>query len=476
MGMKRTAILQIGTEKTGTTTLQTFLAANRERLAARGYCYPRFCGEINHTGLAAFAMEAERMDPLRRAFGVHVPNDVAGMRQRLSEAAEAELANGSLAIFCSEHCHSRLISKGEVERLRAFLSQFFDEIRISVYLRRQDHLALSLYSTMLKSGGIPKKLLPDPLAEDPYYNYDRFLALWEDVFGPKNVSVRLFERDALVGGSVVSDFLSTSSLGALSEFVSVPNENGSISATAQEFLRLVNPYLVGPKDAPSDALRGPIVAALSRFAPGPGAKPDRSAARAFYETYRASNSAVAARHFPDRDTLFDENFDTYSANGDDCSADPQDFGKLTAALLIEQRNEIDRLEAEIAIREAALHWRDDRPEAAVAKLQSALSRFPGHAGLHRSLGEYLLRLDQPKESLLSARRACGLSPDHWEFQHFLGIVLAANGEAGCAVDAQRRALQLNPGYQGAEAALARAMAATGAGSENQGQINPVSNH
>ena len=38
--MGRRAILQIGTEKTGTTTLQHFLAANRGPLARRGFLYP----------------------------------------------------------------------------------------------------------------------------------------------------------------------------------------------------------------------------------------------------------------------------------------------------------------------------------------------------------------------------------------------------------------------------------------------------
>ena len=76
------------------------------------------------------------------------------MRARLRAAAAAELSGGATAIFCSEHCHSRLTSPSEVDTLRDFLGGFFDDVRVGVYLRRQDQVALSLYSTRLKSGDV----------------------------------------------------------------------------------------------------------------------------------------------------------------------------------------------------------------------------------------------------------------------------------------------------------------------------------
>ena len=67
--MSRRAILQIGTEKTGSTTLQHFLAANRASLQANGFVYPEFCGAINHTGLAAYALAPAKRDAIREPFG-----------------------------------------------------------------------------------------------------------------------------------------------------------------------------------------------------------------------------------------------------------------------------------------------------------------------------------------------------------------------------------------------------------------------
>nr|MBA3326009.1 hypothetical protein [Paracoccaceae bacterium] len=158
--MLRRAILQIGTEKTGTTTLQQFLALNRDILAQRGYRYPRFCGERNHTGLAAYALDPAKTDTIREPFGARSAAEVPAMRTRMQRAAQAELGDAATAIFCSEHCHSRLTSPSEVATLRAFLAEFFDDVQVCVYLRRQDHVALSLYSTSLKSGGVSPCLLP----------------------------------------------------------------------------------------------------------------------------------------------------------------------------------------------------------------------------------------------------------------------------------------------------------------------------
>ena len=453
--MTRKAILQIGTEKTGTTTLQTFLAANRDRLAERGFLYPRFCGDLNHTGLAAYAMDADRTDGLKAAFGGETREAVPQMRARLRRLAEAELPGGGTAIFCNEHCHSRLVSPQEVRRLRDFLSEFFDEIEISVYLRRQDRVALSLYSTSLKSGCTPQQVLAKATADSLYYNYDRFLGLWEEVFGAEAISVRLFEPELLTNGSVVDDFLASWGLGEIGDYRSVPNENGSISVAAQEFLREVNPHLATQTGRHGERLRGIVVSALERGHAGRGARPARAEARAFYERFRGANERVAARYFPGRDPLFSEDFSGYPEWADSRETEAGATVGIAAELLSAAASRIDALEAEISIREAAIAWRDDR-EAALARVRAALSRFPEHSGLHRTLGEYLLRLERPTAAVAAAEAACARAPDNWEYRHFLGIARAAAGDDAGAAAAQQEALHFNPAHKGAQVALAAA--------------------
>ena len=135
--MGRSAILLIGTEKTGTTTLQHFLAANREVLRWRGFVYPSFCGPSTTPGSPPTRSTRGGAIRMREALGVRGPSGRGADARAAAAAAAAELAGDATAIFCSEHCHSRLKTPEEMATLRDFLGGFFDDIRVGVYLRRR---------------------------------------------------------------------------------------------------------------------------------------------------------------------------------------------------------------------------------------------------------------------------------------------------------------------------------------------------
>ncbi len=444
--MTRRCILQIGTEKTGTTTLQGFLARNRERLQARGFRYPSFPGRLNHTGLAAYAMDDARRDPLRGAFGVHSDSALTEFRTRFERQAEAELAGPGITVFCSEHCHSRLTSPAEVRRLARLLGPHFDRIDVSIYLRRQDQVAVSLYSTRLKSGGTGTDILPRTDARDPYFNYDLSLAMWEEVFGLPHVHVRLFDRAALVAGDVVSDFLAAWGLGAPTDYLPVGNSNESINAEAQDFLRRVNASLEILPGLPREAVQGPLADRLARHFAGRGPRPARSEVEAFYARYRDANEAVRRRHFPARATLFDEGFDAYPETADRVAFGAAEMARIAARLHSVQTREIRRLEAEIRIRDGRLAWERGEHEAALGFFRRAVAHLPDHAEASRTLAEFLYRLERSGEAAGHARRATELRPDNHEYWHFLGVTLRAAGDLDGAIAAQERALQIAPDH------------------------------
>ncbi len=457
--MSRRAILQIGTEKTGTTTLQHFLATNRAQLARAGYLYPRFCGALNHTGLAAFALDPAKRDAIRTGFGAAEPADVPALRERMRRAAAAELAGGGTTLFCSEHCHSRLTSPAELATLRGLLAAFFDDVQVSVYLRRQDAVALSLYSTRLKSGSVDRDILPRTAPTDPYFNYDRSLTLWEDAFGRANVHVRLFDRRTLVGGGIVPDFLEAWGLGRPEDYAAVPDQNESILPVAQEFLRRVNAHLRPISGLPPEEVRGPLAASLARLYPGRGARPARAEAEAFYAMFRVSNAAVRDRHFPDRATLFDDDFSAYPETADPTNIDLDDAAAVAARLHAAAVRETRRLEAEIAIRDARLAWARDQAGEAERALRRALEWGRDHPEAHRAMAEHMLRQDRLDEACAAARQAAELKPAAHEYWHFLGVVLRRAGRFGEAEAAQLRALEVRPGYDAASRELAQILAA-----------------
>src|SRR5437588_5600820 len=154
--------LHIGCEKTGTTSIQKFLRANRELLARAGILFPRAPGEENQMGLAVAAQS--EFGPLRRKiFKLRSWPEVDAFREKLGRGLEQELTGSAFrrAIMSGEHCSSRLVSPAEVEWLRDFLRQFFDDITVVVYIRRQDEFLLSTYSTDIKGGAVHRLRVPE---------------------------------------------------------------------------------------------------------------------------------------------------------------------------------------------------------------------------------------------------------------------------------------------------------------------------
>ncbi|MDZ7839283.1 MAG: hypothetical protein U5R46_00460 [Gammaproteobacteria bacterium] len=208
------AILHIGTEKTGTTTIQQFLAKNRSQLLKKGVLVPASAENKyhNHIKLVAYARADDRQDNLRRSLGIENERDLERFRYRFRSELEREIKtagrNAQTVVLSSEHCHSRLTSAAEVERLVDLLRPLVEDLAIVVYLRRQDKMAVSLYSTYLKLGGTGKEVFPKTATEShSYYNLDGLLDRWARVCGEPSIIPRIYEPVELKEGDTVRDFL-----------------------------------------------------------------------------------------------------------------------------------------------------------------------------------------------------------------------------------------------------------------------------
>lgn len=223
---------------------------------------------------------------------------------------------------------------------------------------------------------------------------------------------------------------------------------------AQDFLRRVNGHLPSLPGVPADEVRGPLAARLAALLPGRGARPARQEARAFYDRFAVANEAVRARHFPAAPSLFDEDFSDYPEVADKRAFDAEDIAAVAALLHGTALREHRRLEAEIALRDARLHWQREETEAALGALRRALRWTPENADAQRTLAEYLLRLDRLEEALAAATAAVERRPSSFEYWHFLGIVRRRLGDLDGAADAQTETLARAPDHAGARTELA----------------------
>ncbi len=305
--MTRSAVVHIGTEKTGTTTIQHFLRLNRARLAEQGIGVPETLGPITHTWLATFA----ELGPPGEDDGEAVSDAVKSERRKQFEDEMAALPAGiARVMFSSEHLHRRLETLAEVRRLRDLLAAHFDAIRIVVYLRRQDRLAASLYSTKIRYGAswdLP--VLPGKRMRDShYYNYRVLLEKYIEVFGRANVAVRIFEKPRLADGDVLRDYCQVAGID-FDQAAAPDVKNPSLSAAALMVLGTLNER--APKRG-EVLIKEHFIRILEQHFTSSQQIAPRQEAVKFAGWFRDSNAWVRETFFPElAEGLFDEDFSAY---------------------------------------------------------------------------------------------------------------------------------------------------------------------
>lgn len=328
MSTYRRAVIHIGTEKTGTTTIQRVCAERRAELRQAGFHYATSPGvnwdrwQSNHYALAMHAIgeENDRSRELYALFGKG--SDTPRVMQEFDESFSAEMAwlpaECGTVIFSSEFCHSRMVSSDEIARLKGFLDQYFSEYEIIIYLRRQDRVAASHYTTRLKNGEAPSRMIPRPQEVDyAYYDYHGVLDRWASVFGEAALRPRIFSPSHLHDRDLIADFSLVAGIPGDVLPRGERRENASLSTAAQAFLLRLNRYI---RERFGDAVEEPAFRArwravlwglserLNLQVPGPSALPPRSTAEWFVGLFAASNEALRARWFPQQESLFDLEF------------------------------------------------------------------------------------------------------------------------------------------------------------------------
>jgi len=239
--MKRKAILHIGCEKTGSTSIQNFLYLNRNDLLVKHGClYPVSLGKRNHTKLGIYTCNDDKGLVRFLSKGQTLRDFRKNLESEFTEEVKNTSAN--TIIISNEWLHPRVKSKEEFNRLLGLFENLFSEVKVILYVRQQDKLALSLYSTSLKSGNY--KPFRFPVVNDrtdlPYfYDFNAIYGNWVSAFGRGNVYVRVFDRDALVKSDVVMDFLELLDV-PKNGLMFTPEENLSLSNTGVFVMRLWN--------------------------------------------------------------------------------------------------------------------------------------------------------------------------------------------------------------------------------------------
>lgn len=297
-------IIHAGTHKTGTSSIQRFLFENRVKLQKIGYKY--------------FCVSPDGYEPPTGNMSSWILVD--GEREKLS----AFVLPGLAKKLYEESLGTTIISAEGFSWIRQpkilagftnELKQYFGEIKVVFYIRRQDMLAVSHYqqgSKYLNSpaskfyGNSPVALPPYQEYFNSYYSYFEKIGMWGSLLGEENMVIRVFEKELLFGNSVIHDFLNQFGIGI------EPYDVRLNESTGRE-MTLISHMMTELRISPA---RQKLVKEYLNN--GEKLLPSVSEAREFYEHFRESNIRLNSHYkISGKVDLFHDDFSMYPEVGND---------------------------------------------------------------------------------------------------------------------------------------------------------------
>lgn len=242
--MSADVVLHIGSDKTGTTSIQQFLRRNRAALAGQGILYPRAPGDVRHIELGLYARPDEVL-PESRLWRRGDYSTPEAFRRRLRRRLLREVREaGASTVVLSDEALYRMPAES-IGRLRGLIDELARQVRVVVYLRRQDDHLVSRYQQAVKLGEVLDLDAWSRRDLSSVYDYWSRLAEWQQAWQPAAISVRPFERGRFPEGSLTQDFLDAAGIDIrAAELRSTTVRNESLGVEAVELLRVLNLYQV----------------------------------------------------------------------------------------------------------------------------------------------------------------------------------------------------------------------------------------
>ena len=307
------AIVHIGTEKTGTTSIQRYLYQNRTKLKGAGFHFLQCAGKKNNQALPAYCLDEYRPDDYFRDRGIQTLEQRREFKRLFIKSFDSEIRglpdHVTTVIMSSEHFHSRIRTEAELDNLSKLLTPYFDEIKIVCYLREQLTTCKSYYSTHLKSGGTDSfsEFLERCRPENTYFNYQEMLANWERGFGFYCLDVSLFLQEQFLHGDLLDDFtakIDTALVGKLDKPGKVDNE--SLSPFGQALARAVNIIFPRSTVMPDEGvMRDRCKKIIMERLSGRGQLPSVESRTSIYDSFIESNAIIQQKFFPEVHPLFE---------------------------------------------------------------------------------------------------------------------------------------------------------------------------
>ncbi|ABG53420.1 hypothetical protein Tery_4433 [Trichodesmium erythraeum IMS101] len=296
--MKKILYIHIGTGKTGTSSIQNFLSENQKNGRLSKHFNTRYCfsGRPNiHNILLCknYQRGNEKTQEL-------IDAKIRELRKEIYQSSE------QLFIISSEYFPGN--TQDEIHELVNTVSDIC-QVKIIVYLRRQDDFLWSWYTQLVKTTNIFLDIykLKDKLYKGPQqvFNYETSLRKWENIVGKENILVNIYDRNNFKENSIYFDFIHNLNIDLDLKKMIVPEEvNLSLQCEQICLIRTLIPYVSEWNDEQLKMLQKPLnipfLYTKSLLSP--------RERKEILNDFRQHNEFVARRYL-NQENLFDENIE-----------------------------------------------------------------------------------------------------------------------------------------------------------------------
>ena len=226
---KKKFILHIGTNKTGTTAIQSFLYNNSQQLRNFGFHYPDFGIHNNgHHNLARLLKGAKL--------------DLLNIKPNWQDKFKSELKKNDKTIISSELFHTFENPKN--------LYKFFprDETLVILYIR--EHLAylMSWYQQAVQLRNITCSFKEYIDFHYCQLDYDNLISKWVAAYGRANVKIEVFDKNNFKNNNIIEDFCEKLGIPFNSTKPLKKVSNKSIAGNLLFFKLLINNFIEDDND------------------------------------------------------------------------------------------------------------------------------------------------------------------------------------------------------------------------------------
>lgn len=184
-----TIVIHIGLHKTGTSSIQKFLHVNQEALLEQGILYPEAGRRKEENGrqhkhhlFLAWSIVRRYAQKYNIELCDHWWTELR---------KEIESKSPRRVILSSEFFW--WATDEEIQRIQSLTKDYAAEV--TLYVRNPFDLAISLYKQGVKTGSISSDLTDHFMERLLLYDYESTACRWERVFGRKQVSVHIYEKE-----------------------------------------------------------------------------------------------------------------------------------------------------------------------------------------------------------------------------------------------------------------------------------------